>query len=105
MSLSLLLPGPVCALLSLLLAVGTGVLGIGLGERLLEWLGVRTASDGERVALAGGLGLGALSYGFLALGLVGLLRPVFIWMMLGLAAILAWPQAQRQQHVPRRGSH
>ena len=95
MSLSLLLPGPVCALLSLLLAVGTGVLGIGLGERLLEWLGVRTASDGERVALAGGLGLGALSYGFLALGLVGLLRPVFIWMMLGLAAILAWPQARR----------
>lgn len=95
MSLSLLLPVPVCALLSLLLAVGTGVLGIGLGERLLEWLGIRTVSGGERVALAGGLGLGILSYGFLALGLVGLLRPVFIWMMLALAALLAWPQARR----------
>jgi len=71
------------------------VLGVGLGERLLEWLGIRTTSGGEHVALAGGLGLGALSYGFLALGLAGLLRPVFIWMMLALAAILAWPQARR----------
>ena len=90
-----LLPAPVCALLSLLLAIGTGVLGVAIGERLLEWLGVRPVSGGERVALAGGLGLGSLSYGFLALGLAGLLRPVFIWTMLALAAVLAWPQIRR----------
>lgn len=95
MSLSLLLPVPVCALLSLLLAVGTGALGVALGEQLLEWLHIRPASGGERVALAGGLGLGALSYALLALGLVGLLRPLFIWAVLALAALLAWPQVRR----------
>jgi len=90
-----LLPAPVCALLSLLLAIATGVLGVAIGERLLEWLRVRPAGSGERVVLAGGLGLGALSYGFLALGLMGLFRPAFIWTMLAIAAVLAWPQVQR----------
>jgi len=33
-----------------------------------------------------------MSYGFLALGLVGLLRPLAIWAMLALAAVWAWPQ-------------
>ena len=94
MSLALVLPVPACALLASLLAVGTGVLGVALGEQLLEWMGIRTASGGERLVLAGGLGLGALSYGFLALGLAGLLRPLFIWAVWALMAVLAWPQVR-----------
>lgn len=92
---SLSLPTLLCALFSLLLAGGIGLLGIAVGERLLEWLGVRPASSGERVVLAGGLGLGTLGYGFLALGLVGLLRPLAIWAMLALAAVWARPQVRR----------
>ena len=89
------LPVPVSALLSLLLALGTGVLGVGIGERLLELLGIRAASKGERVALAGGLGLGTLAYGFLALGLAGLLRPLAVVAMLALAVVGAWPSLSR----------
>jgi len=89
------LPTPVGALLSLLLAAGMGLLGVGVGERLLDWLGVRPASGGERLVLAGGLGLGALGYGFLALGLAGLLRPLAVWAMLALAAVWAWPKKRR----------
>ncbi len=91
---SLSLPAPISALLSLLLAVGMGLLGVGVGERLLDRLGVRPATSGERLVLAGGLGLGALSYGFLALGLMGLLRPLAVWAMLALAAVWAWPQVR-----------
>jgi hypothetical protein len=93
--LSLSVPTPVSAFLSLLLATGMGLLGVALGERLLDWLGVRPATSGERLALVGGLGLGTLGYGFLALGLVGLLRPPAIGAMFVLAAVLAWPQVRR----------
>lgn len=85
-------PYPLSALFSLLLAAGTGVLGIGVGERLLDVLGIRPASGVERVTLAGGLGLGALAYGFLALGLTGLLRPWAIGGMVVLVGIWAWPK-------------
>jgi 4-amino-4-deoxy-L-arabinose transferase-like glycosyltransferase len=83
------------AVLSLLVALGMGLLGVAVGERLLERLGSQPGTGGERSVLAGGLGLGALGYGFLALGLVGLLRPIAIWAMLALAAVWAWPQIRR----------
>ena len=89
------LPAPVSAVLALLLAVGMGLLGVGVGERILGWLSIRPASDGERLVLAGGLGLGALGYGFLTLGLVGLLRPWAIFAMLALTGVWVWPQARR----------
>jgi len=88
-------PTPVGAFFSLLLAAGMGLLGVGVGERLLDWLGVQTATSGERLVLAGGLGLGSLGYGFLALGLVGLLRPLAVWAMLALAVVWVWPKKRR----------
>jgi 4-amino-4-deoxy-L-arabinose transferase-like glycosyltransferase len=92
---SLSVPTSVSAFLSLLLAAGMGLLGVALGERLLDLLGVRPSTSGERLVLAGGLGLGCLSYGFLVLGLVGLLHPLAIWAMLALAAVWSWPQVRR----------
>lgn len=83
------------SLLSILLASGIGALGIGVGQRLLGTLRIRPGSREEHIALAGGLGLGALAYGFLTLGLIGLLRPWAIWSMLGLAALWAWPKIRR----------
>jgi hypothetical protein len=85
----------VSTLLSLLLAAGTGVLGVGIGERLLALLGIQSASDGERLVLAGALGLGALAYGFLALGLIGLLRAPAIIVMVMFLGIAAWPSLRR----------
>jgi hypothetical protein len=90
-------PAPVTTLLSLLLAAGTGVLGVGIGERLLALLGIQSASDGERLVLAGALGLGALAYGFLALGLIGLLRAPAIIVMVTFSSIAAWPSLR---HYP-----
>jgi len=89
------LTAPIRALLSLLLATGIGLLGVGVGKRVLAWLRIKPATSGERLVLAAGLGLGTLGYGFLALGLVGLLHPVAIGAMLALAAVLAWPQMRR----------
>jgi hypothetical protein len=77
------------------LAGGIGALGIGLGQQLLDLLRVRPTSQEEHIALAGGLGLGALAYSFLTLGLIGLLRPWAIWSTLGLALIWAWPKMRR----------
>ncbi len=82
--------------MSLLLALGTMLIGIGLGERLLNLLKPPIASDGERILLAGGLGLGALSYGFLTLGLIGLLRPWAIGAVIALAIVWAWPSLKHQ---------
>jgi hypothetical protein len=92
---SMFLLNPVGAFLSLLLTVGMGGLGVGVGERLLDWLGIRPVTNGERLVFAGGLGLGALGYSFLALGLVGLLQPLAIWATLALAAVWVWPQVRR----------
>ena len=86
---------PVRSLLSLLLALGIGLSGIALGEWLLDTLGIRLPTDGERLAFTGGVGLGAMGYGLLALGFVGLLRPWAIWTMLALAAFLSWSQVRR----------
>ncbi len=81
--------------LSLLLATGMGLLGAGVGARILDLLGVRPAGGVERLVLAGGLGLGTLSCGFLALGLIGLLHPLAIWAMLALAVVWTWPEMRR----------
>ena len=89
------IPWPLNALLSLFLAALVGLVGLALGDRLLRWLGIRTAGGAERAALAGALGLGALAYGFLALGLIGLLRPLAVWLLLALVAAWSWPQMRR----------
>ncbi len=79
------------AILSLFLAVGLWLLGAALGQRLLRALRIQPANAGECVVLGGALGLGALSYTFLALGLAGLLRPWAVWTTLGVVAIWAIP--------------
>ena len=65
-------------LLDLAAAGAILVLGAGLGHRLCRWLGVPFAHSGERVALSAGIGLGALSFLALGVGLVGLPR---LWVM------------------------
>jgi SAM-dependent methyltransferase len=90
MGMPLWIRNPAKAFFSLLLAMGTMLIGIGLGERLLDLLKLSTATDGERILLASGLGLGALSYRFLTLGLIGLLRPWAIGAVIVLAIVGAW---------------
>ncbi|MGC9332602.1 MAG: hypothetical protein ACP5JJ_00520, partial [Anaerolineae bacterium] len=84
------LEAPVSAFLSCLLALGIVLIGIGLGWRLLNLLRIQPATGGERIVLAGGLGLGGLSYSFLTLGLIGLLRPWAVFVILVLAAVCSW---------------
>lgn len=87
--------GPVNALLSLLLALATGALGVGLGDHLLALLGIQPASDSERLVLGGGLGLGALAYSLLALGLVGLLGTPALIALAIVALVATLPSVRR----------
>ncbi|MBL8156775.1 MAG: glycosyltransferase family 39 protein [Anaerolineae bacterium] len=74
-----------------LLAIAAG----GLGETVLTRLmgAVRTEPDSfsslERLALTSMLGMGLLSVGALILGMLGLYRGVFLWGLVGLAALLS----------------
>jgi hypothetical protein len=52
-------------------------------------------NDGERIFIAGGLGLGVLSYAFLVLGLINLLQPWAVWTVVVLAAFCAWSSFRR----------
>lgn len=77
--------------LHLLAAGWLGLLGLGLGHRLLRWLGPAGLSTGEILVLGSGLGLGALGLLTLGLGLAGLF---YRWLFLALSLLLAaglWP--------------
>jgi hypothetical protein len=87
--------GPVNAFLSLLLALSLGLTGIGLGDRLVDLVGMQSATSSERIVLAGGLGLGVLGYSFLGLGLIGFLQPWAVWAILVLAAVCAYRPLER----------
>lgn len=95
------LVGLINSLLDLLAAGWIGLLGLGLGHRLLRWLnlaessktsGKATAlSTGEILILGTGVGLGALGLLTLGLGLAGLFqRWLFIVLSIILTALL-WP--------------
>jgi hypothetical protein len=87
------------AALNLLAAGWLGLLGLGLGHRLLVWLGLLASrvgkgagsfemSTGEALVLGSGLGLGVLGLLALALGLAGLF---YGWLFLALSlALTAW---------------
>jgi hypothetical protein len=101
------------ALLDLLVAVWLGLLGLGVGHRLLGWLQTLAhaivptvqpisptrsgrhhdleASTGEILILGTGLGLGALGLMALGLGLVGLFYRWLFLAMSVLLTVLLWP--------------
>lgn len=93
--------GLINTLLDLLAAVWIGLLGLGLGHRLLRWLNlsgsfktsakVADLSTGEIFVLGTGVGLGVLGLLTLGLGLAGLFqRWLFIVLSIILTALL-WP--------------
>lgn len=94
-------PPTLGALAAALLAAWMGLLGVSLGKRLLNLFRLPMTHWAESVALAGGLGLGALAYGFLLLGLVGLLRLWSVAAVLAVATVLAWPEIRRWQFSSR----
>ncbi len=73
------------ASLNVLISLLIVLLGAALGLRLTRLLGVSFASPGEGLVLSTGVGLGALSFLVLALGLVGLLHR---WVFYALSAVL-----------------
>ncbi|MBE7550231.1 MAG: phospholipid carrier-dependent glycosyltransferase [Anaerolineales bacterium] len=118
-------------LLDLLAAAWLGLLGLGLGHRLLTWLqklkpsnppalqssnppilqpsGSASKFSTEEILILGcGLGLGALGLATLGLGLAGLFYP---WLFVGLSALLTlalWPDflaLYRRLHWPTDRPH
>ncbi|MCL4301578.1 MAG: phospholipid carrier-dependent glycosyltransferase [Anaerolineae bacterium] len=110
-------------LLDLLAATWLGLLGLGLGHRLLTWLQklktsnlpalppsipASTFATGEILILGCGLGLGALGLATLGLGLAGLF---YSWLFAGLSVLLTlalWPDflaLYRRLHWPADRPH
>lgn len=77
------------ALLDLLAAAWLGLLGLGVGHRLLIWLHTLypsdTCSTGELLVLGCGLGLGVMGLATLGFGLAGLF---YSWLFVGLSVLL-----------------
>ena len=73
------------AILDVLLSLCIVLLGTALGRRLTHLLGISFTSPGEELILVAGVGLGALSFLTLALGLAGLL---YRWVFYGVSAVL-----------------
>ena len=64
-------------------------IGIGLGDRVCGWLGLRPRRGEERVVMGAGIGLGAISFLMLGIGLAGLLRRWVVVLTLGSLALVA----------------
>ena len=75
-----------------------GLLGImlllagGLGGKLLNRLKLEALTSLERAVFGIALGLAVVAYGLLCLGLVGLLRPLAIFLWLLFIATWSWPE-------------
>jgi 4-amino-4-deoxy-L-arabinose transferase-like glycosyltransferase len=80
------------SLLDLLAAGWIGLLGVGVGQRLLRPL---EASPGESLIVGGGLGLGALGLLTLGLGLAGLLDVRLFWGLSLVLTLLLRPDLRR----------
>jgi 4-amino-4-deoxy-L-arabinose transferase-like glycosyltransferase len=74
--------GAACAIL----AVGAGV-----GHRLCHWLGVAPVHPVERLVLSTGVGLGALSFLVLGIGLLGWLTRWVVALVIGVVALTVVP--------------
>ena len=64
-----------------------GIAG-GIGRATLARLNLSTVTRAERIALEGGIGLGIVALGTLIFGLIGLFRPLLLWILLIVAAML-----------------
>jgi hypothetical protein len=83
-----------------------GLVGLGLGRRVLCLFNMQEFSQVERSALAIGLGWGLLSLGTLALGLAHLLFAWLIMALLGVALLFFWKEVWRLlAHLTARGSY
>lgn len=102
-------------LVDLVVASWVLALGMALGLRIWRWLCLPLIEDSMRVALAAGLGLGALGLATFALGIPGWLSSWTTWGCLGLLSILCvrdgwwllrWlaAQARRIRQTIRSGS-
>ena len=78
------------ALLDVATAAILFVIAGGIGRALLARIDLTRLSRAERIALEGGLGWGIVALATLALGLVGLFRPLILWALLIVAALLRW---------------
>ena len=63
-----------------------------LGRKLINWLKLEDLTSLERALFGIALGLGIIAYGILLLGIVGLLRPLAIFLWLLFLAIWLWPE-------------
>ncbi|RMH01443.1 MAG: phospholipid carrier-dependent glycosyltransferase [Chloroflexi bacterium] len=80
--------------ISILGWLGISLVGAGAGYWLVEsWL--QEEEPVVRLVLAAGVGLGSMSLGVLVLGLMGGIRPFFLWLLLLLLAFL-WRNYWRQ---------
>jgi hypothetical protein len=95
-----LVTAPLNGIFDLVIALGLVALAGGLGRRLLKNL--QRFSVLERIALQTAVGLGVLSIGVLAFGLMGILRSWIAWLIFGAgilllrADVLAWARAWRE---------
>ena len=76
------------ALIDLLTASAIFAAAGGIGRAMLARFDLTPLSRAERVALEGGIGLGAVAIGALFLGLIGLYRGAVLWIVLIAAAIV-----------------
>ncbi len=84
--------------LDLATAGGMLAVGVGLGDRVLELVGIRPRRSAERVLMGAGVGLGVVSFLMLGIGLTGLLRRWVVALTLGAAALIALPRAVTLAH-------
>lgn len=68
------------------------LLASGLGRKLLNWFKLEELTSLERALFGIALGLAVIAYGVLFLGLIGLLRPLAIFLWLLFIALWTWPE-------------
>ncbi len=76
------------ALLDVATVAALFVIAGGIGRTLLSRIDLTGLSRAERLALEGGIGLGVVALAALIFGLIGLFRPLILWALLIIAALL-----------------
>src|SRR5664279_4612480 len=76
------------ALLDLLTAAVLFVIAGGIGRAALARIDLSVITRAERIALEDGIGLGMIALATLIFGLIGLFRPLLLWAILIVVALL-----------------